>query len=169
MVRGATVFQEVTVLPIPVELESGTYTYICHGTKSEFKDIESLKAEIKGRWELEEGLTVLGIKIVQVVGGEEPSTENLLWSEGDLTKIPEDHTDLIVKFRIDSPFPWAVVILLIMFVSGLIVGFLISGAFEKILEVVYKEPVLVGLGLVALLVFGLVALGVKVPERKREE
>ena len=56
-----------------------------------------------------------------------------------------------------------------MFIAGFIAGFLISGAFEKILEVVYKEPVLIGLGLLALLVFGLVAVGVKIPERKREK
>ena len=169
MARGHTVFQQVTVLPFPDELESGTYTYVHHGTKSEFKDVDQLKAETKDRWELEEGLTVLSIEIKDVPAGEEISVENAIWIDPDVTRIEKAHTDLIIKFRIDSPFPWAVVILLVMFVAGLIVGFLISGAFEKILEVVYKEPVLVGLGLVVLLVFGLVAVGVKVPKRKREE
>ena len=75
MVKSAIVQLEVKK-PILEDLESGTYRYVCHGSRSEFKNIEELKDKIKQQWELEEGLTVLSIDIVQVRAGEKPSTEN---------------------------------------------------------------------------------------------
>ena len=169
MVKSHTSIFTAFSLPIPEELESGTYSYVYHGSKSEFQNIEEFKAKVKRRWELEEGLTVLSVDILQIPAGQVIPTENMIWHDGELAKIEEDHTALVVKFKIDSPFPFVLLIILAIFVVVAIIAYLISGIFEKFVELVYKEP-LIGLGIIAVLfVFGLALAGVKIPKIKREE
>jgi len=161
-VKSGDVIVEVVLPPPLEELESGRYKYVYHGTKSEI-DIEKAKEKIREEWKPyeAEGIFIESIEIVQVPGHKlEP---NWIWQEGE-TEITEDHTDLIINFRVESPFPWTLFLIVIALAIMAIIVFLLKGTFEKVAEVVYKYPEIIPvLGLLALIV--LFALVLK-PKRR---
>ena len=154
------------ITPPIEELESGTYKYVYHGTKSEFRDPEGYKKQVKADWDRYEGLTVNDVKIVQT--GPHKLEPDYIWQDG-LTNITEDHTDLIIRFTVASPFPFTLLLIVIGLAITAVIVYLLKGFFEKIAEAIYKAleeyPWLIPLVLIG----GLVILsGVAVKKRKGE-
>ena len=174
MVKSAEVMVHALAKPPPEDLESGRYKAIVHSTKFEVDPdrIDEFKEQYRKEWEAYEGVTVESVDIVQVAAGEKVSPK-YIWYDVELGKtdvIEEAHTDVIVTFRVASPFPLMAVVALLLagFILGLLAALIISGAFEPLFQFLYKHPEIIAAGLIVLLIFGLIALGVKVRKPPEE-
>jgi len=168
LARGDTATQEAN------QLSSGSYKYVCHGTRAVFADIEAAKAEIKEQWEQREGITVDRIEIKDVPA--HALETGWIWQDG-LQNIGEEHTDVEIYFTVASPFPWLV--LLAVIGLALVVLAAYSPTFQKLAEATYQvaKEAPWALGLLALAFVLMVAVpavpaiakAVKKPKEEKKE
>ena len=154
--KSDLVFLTATPVTPPVEdLKSGRYKSITHCTKSEFdpERIGEAKTAIREEWEKLEGVTVESVDIVQVKGPETIDPK-YIWSEDAVGTIKEDHTDIVVVFKVASPLAIWLIVLTIGVVIGFLIGVLVSGVLQRIAGFLYEHPeiIVAGLAVLALLI-----------------
>lgn len=157
------------------ELDSGTYTFVDHRTKSEFEDfaearsviMEEFKKQIK-QVGAEGEVKIESVNVIQVTGPETIES-GWIWNDEPVTVINEDHTDIIIVFSVHSPFAILTFlgITLIVIGVGVVIGMLISGALEPIAKFIYENPLIIGAGIliILMLIFG----GLGVSRRRRRD
>ena len=163
--KSDIVFLTATAITPPVEeLKSGRYKCVTHCTKSEFdpERIDEAKAGVREEWEKVEGVTVESVDFVQVKAPETIKT-GYIWSEDAVGTIEEDHTDIIVVFRVESPVAFWLIALAVGLVIGFLVGLLVSGALTAIAKFLYEYPEIV---LAALAVLAIIAIALLAPRRR---
>lgn len=150
------------------ELESGRYRIVTH---SKYFEIEEGKEEdAKREWARsveEQGEGAVIVESVTFRPRKAGKVKSGWIALSGAEVVEEDHTVIETVFRVESPFPFTLLLIAIIVAIIVIAAFVFRGEIAKLVDVLYEYPeVAVGLGIV--LILALIAVAAKpVVERIR--
>lgn len=141
------------------ELESGRYRLVTH---SKFFELEEDKIEdAKREWARsveEQGEGAITVESVTFKNRKAGKVESGWVALSGAEYVDEDHTVITTVFKVESPFPFLALLVVIAIALIVIAAFVFRGEIAKLVDVLYKYPeVAIGLGILVILALVLVA------------
>lgn len=175
MVFHSAIGKQFTFEVIPFigisELESGRYRLVTHSKYFELEPehIEDAKKEwARSIEEQGEGaITVESVKFKPAKAGKVKSGWIAL---SGAEVVEEDHTVIETVFKVESPFPFALLLVAVIVAIIAITAWVFAGEIKKIVDVLYKAiaPFAPAFGIILLLVLAAAVAPKVIPRRRKE-